>query len=212
MQIKLVLAEKPSVAQSVARVLGAIKHEDDYLQGNGYIVSWCVGHLVELAQPKVYDSRCRTQRVWVAEGAEGLMIESLQAFMDRLIQLRQRQKLAVPQSRQNEGRDDTNGTFHRRLVLGRTDSGRQDRRAVMLRQLLIRLVENDLILAMLLHTGFQVVALDDPGNAAEVFERIHMSGGPGFLVHGEECLHIAVAAVGQGRHEHIGREVWEAMV
>ena len=55
--MKLVLAEKPSVAQSIAKVLGATKREDGYLQGNGYIVSWCVGHLVELAQPEVYDPK-----------------------------------------------------------------------------------------------------------------------------------------------------------
>ena len=47
--MKLVLAEKPSVAQSIAKVLGATKREDGYLEGNGYVVSWCVGHLVELA-------------------------------------------------------------------------------------------------------------------------------------------------------------------
>ena len=126
--------------------------------------------------------------------------------MDRLIQLWQRQELAVPQSRQNEGGDDTDGAFYRRLILGRADSGRKDRRAVMLRQLLIRLVENDLVLAMLLHTGFQVVALDDPGDAAEVFEGVHMGGGPGLLVHREEGLHIAVTAVGQRCHEHIVRD------
>ena len=50
--MKLVLAEKPSVAQSIAKVLGASKREDGYLEGNSYIVSWCVGHLVELAQPE----------------------------------------------------------------------------------------------------------------------------------------------------------------
>ena len=50
--MKLVLAEKPSVAQSLSKVLGANKREDGYLEGNGYIVSWCVGHLVELAQPE----------------------------------------------------------------------------------------------------------------------------------------------------------------
>lgn len=55
--MKLVLAEKPSVAQSLSKVLGANKREDGYLEGNGYIVSWCVGHLVELAQPEVYDAR-----------------------------------------------------------------------------------------------------------------------------------------------------------
>lgn len=41
----------------VAKVLGAAKREDGYLEGNGYVVSWCVGHLVELAQPEVYDAK-----------------------------------------------------------------------------------------------------------------------------------------------------------
>lgn len=57
MQMKLVLAEKPSVAQSIAKVLGAAKREDGYLEGNGYVVSWCVGHLVELAQPEAYNAK-----------------------------------------------------------------------------------------------------------------------------------------------------------
>ena len=53
--MKLVLAEKPSVAQSLAKVLGANKRCDGYLEGNGCIVSWCVGHLVELSPPEAYD-------------------------------------------------------------------------------------------------------------------------------------------------------------
>ena len=55
--MKLVLAEKPSVAMSLAKVIGATKRSDGYMEGNGYLVSWCVGHLVELAQPEVYDSK-----------------------------------------------------------------------------------------------------------------------------------------------------------
>ena len=55
--MKLVLAEKPSVAQSIAKVLDVTNRQDGYLEGNGYIVSWCVGHLVELAQPEAYDER-----------------------------------------------------------------------------------------------------------------------------------------------------------
>ena len=55
--MKLVIAEKPSVAQSIAKVIGAEKREDGYLEGNGYLVSWCVGHLVELASPESYDER-----------------------------------------------------------------------------------------------------------------------------------------------------------
>lgn len=52
--MKLVLAEKPSVAQALARVLGANKRCDGYLEGNGYLVSWCIGHLVELSPPESY--------------------------------------------------------------------------------------------------------------------------------------------------------------
>jgi DNA topoisomerase-3 len=54
---KLVIAEKPSVAQSIAKVLGATGREDGCLVGNGYIVSWCFGHLVELAPADAYDPR-----------------------------------------------------------------------------------------------------------------------------------------------------------
>ena len=57
MSHKLVIAEKPSVAQSIAKVIGADKKEDGYLEGNGYIVSWCVGHLVELASPESYNEK-----------------------------------------------------------------------------------------------------------------------------------------------------------
>lgn len=48
------IAEKPSVAMSLAAVLGATKRKDGYLEGSGYLVSWCVGHLLELAQPEAY--------------------------------------------------------------------------------------------------------------------------------------------------------------
>ena len=52
--MKLVIAEKPSVAMSLAAVLGATERKDGYLEGSGYLVSWCVGHLLELAQPETY--------------------------------------------------------------------------------------------------------------------------------------------------------------
>lgn len=53
--MKLVLAEKPSVAQSISRVLGVSGRCDGYLEGGEYIVSWCIGHLVELSPPEVYN-------------------------------------------------------------------------------------------------------------------------------------------------------------
>ena len=52
--MKLVIAEKPSVAMSLAAVLGANEKKDGYLEGGGYLVSWCVGHILELAQPEAY--------------------------------------------------------------------------------------------------------------------------------------------------------------
>lgn len=53
--MKLVISEKPSVAASIANVIGASEKKDGYFEGNGYIVSWCIGHLIELAQPQDYD-------------------------------------------------------------------------------------------------------------------------------------------------------------
>ena len=57
MSYQLVVSEKPSTAQAYAKVLGATSRQDGYLEGNGYLVSWCVGHLVELAPPNIYDAK-----------------------------------------------------------------------------------------------------------------------------------------------------------
>jgi DNA topoisomerase-3 len=54
---KLVICEKPSVAQSIAAVLNAKKRQDGFLEGGGYVVSWCFGHLVELASADAYGDR-----------------------------------------------------------------------------------------------------------------------------------------------------------
>lgn len=55
--MKLVIAEKPSVAISIAKVIGATKKKDGYYEGNGYRVSWCVGHLIQIANPESYDEK-----------------------------------------------------------------------------------------------------------------------------------------------------------
>lgn len=52
--MKLVVAEKPSVAMNIAGVLGARHRKDGYVEGSGYIVSWCIGHLVGLSEPDAY--------------------------------------------------------------------------------------------------------------------------------------------------------------
>ena len=53
----LVISEKPSVAISISKVLGAMKKKDGYYEGNGYIVSWCIGHLIQMANPERYDEK-----------------------------------------------------------------------------------------------------------------------------------------------------------
>ena len=62
--MQLVIAEKPSVAQTIAKVLGASERKDGYVEGNGYIVSWCVGHLAALVPPELYDEK---YKVWSFE-------------------------------------------------------------------------------------------------------------------------------------------------
>ena len=62
--MQLVVTEKPSVAQAVAYVIGAGERKDGYMEGNNYIVSWCIGHLVELAQPDAYSD---TWKKWSYE-------------------------------------------------------------------------------------------------------------------------------------------------
>ena len=60
--MKLVIAEKPSVARSIATVIGATERQEGYLRGNGYIVSWCIGHLVSFADAGMYDERFKKWR------------------------------------------------------------------------------------------------------------------------------------------------------
>ena len=60
--MKLVITEKPSVARSIAAVIGATDRQEGYLQGNGYLVSWCVGHLVSFADAALYDERFKKWR------------------------------------------------------------------------------------------------------------------------------------------------------
>ena len=58
----LVIAEKPSVSKSIAKVIGAYRQEDGYLEGGDCVVSWCLGHLAEYAAPEDYDERYESWR------------------------------------------------------------------------------------------------------------------------------------------------------
>ena len=57
MSVQLVIAEKPSVARSIAAVIGAAEKQNGYWQGGGYLVSWCIGHLVSFAEAGQYDEK-----------------------------------------------------------------------------------------------------------------------------------------------------------
>lgn len=57
MSFQLVIAEKPSVARSIAAVIGADEKQNGYWQGGGYLVSWCIGHLVSFAEAGRYDEK-----------------------------------------------------------------------------------------------------------------------------------------------------------
>ena len=57
MSVQLVIAEKPSVARSIAAVIGAVEKQNGYWQGGGYLVSWCIGHLVSFAEAGQYDEK-----------------------------------------------------------------------------------------------------------------------------------------------------------
>lgn len=62
--MKLVIAEKPSVALTLAKVIGANTKKDGYCEGNGYIVSWCVGHLIQMSNPDKINSQWK---IWSLE-------------------------------------------------------------------------------------------------------------------------------------------------
>ena len=61
--VQLVIAEKPSVARDLARVLGARPAGRGRFEGNGRVITWCVGHLVELEEPAAYDARWKAWRL-----------------------------------------------------------------------------------------------------------------------------------------------------
>ena len=61
--MKLIIAEKPSVAMSIAKLIGAKNKKDGYYEGNDYRVSWCVGHLVQMANPDSYDEKYKKWRI-----------------------------------------------------------------------------------------------------------------------------------------------------
>src|SRR5205085_10380433 len=61
--MRLIVTEKPSMGRDVAAALGATRRGDGFIEGKDDIVTWCVGHLVELAEPDAYDVRLKSWRI-----------------------------------------------------------------------------------------------------------------------------------------------------
>jgi DNA topoisomerase-3 len=63
-KLVLLVSEKPSVSREIAKIVGATSKKDGYFEGNGWIVSYCFGHLLQSAAPEVYDER---YKIWKME-------------------------------------------------------------------------------------------------------------------------------------------------
>ena len=59
----LIITEKPSVAQEFARILGVNGRNDGYIENDDYVITWCVGHLVEMVYPEAYDEKYKRWRL-----------------------------------------------------------------------------------------------------------------------------------------------------
>ena len=93
--MKLVIAEKPSVGSSIAKIIGANRRAEGYMEGNGYIVSWCFGHLVMLASPEEYGKQYEkpwkfenlpilpAEFKWTVAESTAPQFERLKELMDR---------------------------------------------------------------------------------------------------------------------------------
>ncbi|MBQ8400470.1 MAG: DNA topoisomerase III, partial [Clostridia bacterium] len=92
--MKLIICEKPSVGLAVSSVLGAKTRHDGYMEGNGYLVSWCYGHLAELARADTYSENYRKWRYddlpivpqkweYLIKEGKHLQFELLRALMSR---------------------------------------------------------------------------------------------------------------------------------
>ena len=93
--MKLVIAEKPSVGSSIAKIIGANRRAEGYMEGNGYIVSWCFGHLVMLASPEEYGKQYEkpwkfenlpilpAEFKWTVAESTAPQFENLKALMER---------------------------------------------------------------------------------------------------------------------------------
>jgi len=59
----LIVSEKPSVGRELAGIVGAKNKKDGFIEGNGYIISWAIGHLTELAMPEAYDDKFKSWKL-----------------------------------------------------------------------------------------------------------------------------------------------------
>ena len=82
---QLIITEKPSVAQDIARALGKMKKKEEYWENENYIVTWAVGHLVTLAEPEDYDKKFKMWRLALLPVIpEGFKLKAIEGSEERL--------------------------------------------------------------------------------------------------------------------------------
>ena len=136
--MKLIITEKPSVAKSIASALGVTSRADGYFEGGGWLVSWCIGHLVGLADAAAYDDRYKKWRYedlpilpdpfcYVVSEEKAAQFHILRSLMDRsdVTELRkvQREEKEYDTLRQNvdsllERSDEQNQEHRREHITG----------------------------------------------------------------------------------------------
>ena len=134
---------------------------------------------------------------------ERLVVQQMQALPDNFVKLSQAEKRLIANRRQNERGDRPHRSLDRGFVLRRTHSRWDDRRAVVLRQLLIRFVKHKLSPGIFDHACFEIIRHKNSCRAAEKGKGVHVRGGPRLLVLRPERLGVGVATVRQRGHEHI---------
>ena len=114
---------------------------------------------------------------------ERLIVEAFQSAPDRFVKVRKGQELPVAERSKDVSGDNTDGSFDRRFISRGTHSRRNDSCFVMLCQFLVGFIQDNFMLAVFLHAGLQVVALDHARYTAKETVGVYMGLCPGFLVH-----------------------------
>ena len=179
---------------------------------HGDVIVECQGS--DLPDGKFKRARWQRQQEWLlllqertqaAAGSflEWLAVELIQLLKHGLVQLMQREKLAVAQRGDDLSGDDTHRTLHARLVLRLANAGGDDRRAIMPRHLVVGSIDDRRVPRRAIHSRLQVIRYQNARHAAEAPVHIRMRADPCLLILRKKRLDIRVSAAREHRHKYI---------